>query len=127
MVVQYADDATLFLQPTLTNFRNLNITSQKLELMFDKQKTGDIVFTTRKRFTIISLTVENNIISESTIVKSLAVVIDSKLKFDEVVKKILHRMAFGIKVLSTLSKSLPQKAKIRFFNAIVTSHVHHST
>ena len=33
-------------------------------------------------------------------------------------------MAFGIKVLNTLSKSLPEKTKILLLKAIVISHLH---
>ena len=50
-------------------------------------------------------------IAESYSVKYIGVIIDSKLKFDGQVKKILQRMACGIKVLNTLSKSLPEKRK----------------
>ena len=58
--------------------------------------------------------------------KYLGVIIDSKLKFDGEVKKILQRMASGIKVLNTLSKSLPEKTKVLLLNAIVISHLHYS-
>ena len=50
-------------------------------------------------------------IAESYSVKYIGVIIDSKLKFDGQVKKILQRMACGKKVLKTLSKSLPEKRK----------------
>ena len=58
--------------------------------------------------------------------KYLGVIIDSKPKFDGEVKKILQRMAYGIKVLNTLSKSLPEKTKALLLNAIVISHLHYS-
>ena len=51
---------------------------------------------------------------------------DSKLKFDGEVKKFLQRMACGIKVLNTLSKSLPEKTKVLLLNAIVIGHLHYS-
>ena len=58
--------------------------------------------------------------------KYLGVIIDSKQKFDKEVKKILQRMACGIKVLNTLSKSLPEKTIVLLLNAIVISHLHYS-
>ena len=41
-------------------------------------------------------------------------------------KKILQRMACGIKVLNTLSKSLPKKLKILLLIATVISHLQYS-
>ena len=92
----------------------------------NKQKTEYIVFSTRKRLTNTVLNVDNKRIAESNSVKYLGVIIDSKLKFDGEVKKILQRMACGIKVLNTLSKSLPEKTKVLLLNAIVISHLHYS-
>ena len=92
----------------------------------NKQKTEYIVFSTRKRLTNTVLNVDNGRIAESNSVKYLRVIIDSKLKFDGEVKKILQRMACGIKVLNTLSKSLPEKTKVLLLNAIVISHLHYS-
>ena len=58
--------------------------------------------------------------------KYLGVIIDSELNFDGEVEKILQRMACGIKVLNTLSKSLPEKTKILLLNAIIISLLHYS-
>ena len=84
------------------------------------------MFSTRKRLTNTVLKVDNERIAESNCVKYLGVIIDSKLKFDGEVKKILQRMACGIKVLNTLSKSLPEKTKVLVLNAIVKSYLHYS-
>ena len=84
------------------------------------------MFSTRKRLTNTVLNVDNERIAEANSVKYLGVIIDSKLKFDGEVKKILQRMACGIKVLNTLSKSLPEKTKVLLLNAIVISHLHYS-
>ena len=84
------------------------------------------MFSTRKRLTNTVLNVDNERIAESNSVKYLGVIIDSKLKFDGEVKKIPQRMACGIKVLNTLSKSLPEKTKVFLLNAIVKSHLHFS-
>ena len=92
----------------------------------NKQKTEYIVFSTRKRLTNTVLNVDNERIAESNSVKYLGVIIDSKLKFDGEVKKILQRMACGIQVLNTLRKSLPEKTKVLLINAIVISHLHFS-
>ena len=84
------------------------------------------MFSTRKSLTNSVLNVDNERIAESNSVKCLGLIIDSKLKFDGEVKKILQRMACGIKVLKTLSKSLPEKTKVLLLNAIVISHLHYS-
>ena len=97
----------------------------KSQLVVNKQKTEYIVFSTRKRLTNTLLNFDNERIAESNSVKYLGVIIDSKIKFDGEVKKILQRTACGIKVLNTLSKSLPEKTKILLLNAIVISHLHY--
>ena len=84
------------------------------------------MFSTRKRLTNTVLNVDNERIAESNSVKYLGVIFDSKLKFDGEVKKILQRMACGIKVLNTLSKSLPEKTKVFLLDAIVISHLNYS-
>ena len=104
-VVQYADDTFLFTSDTdeilaKTNFEH-NISQlidffTKSQLVVNKQKTEYIVFSTRKRLTNTVLNVDNERIAESNSVKYLGVIIDSKLKFDGEVKKILQRMACGI-------------------------------
>ena len=99
----------------------------KSQLVVNKQKTEYIVFSTRKSLTNTVLNVDNERIAESNSVKYLGVIIDSKLKFDGELKKILQRMACGINVLNTLSKNLPEKTKVLLLNAIVISHLHYST
>ena len=84
------------------------------------------MFSTRKRLTNTVLNVDNERIAESNSVQYLGEIIDSKLKFDEEVKKTPQRMACRIKVLITLSKNLPQKTKVLFLNAIVISHLKYS-
>ena len=134
-VVQYADDTFLFTLATdeISSKTKLehNISKSidffaKSQLVVNKQKTEYIVFSTRKRLTNTVLNVDNERIAESNIVKYLVVIIDSKLKFDGEVKKILQRMACGIKFLNTLSKSLPEKTRVLLLNAIVISHLHYS-
>ena len=127
--------ALFFLHPTLKKYRqkrNLNITSQKLsiflpksQLVVNEQKTEYIVFSTRKRLSNTVLNVDKEKIAESNSVKYLGVIIYSQLKFDEV-KNILQRMACGIKVLNTLSKSLPEKTNILLLHSIIISHLHYS-
>ena len=92
----------------------------------NKQKTEYIVFSTRKKLTNTVLNVDNERLAESNSVKYLGVITDSKLEFVGEVKKILQRMACGIKVLNTLSISLPEKTKGLLLNAIVISHLHYS-
>ena len=55
----------------------------------NKQKTEYNVFSTRRRLTNTILNIDNERIAESNSVKHLNVIIDSKLKFDGEVKKIL--------------------------------------
>ena len=97
----------------------------KSQLVVNEQKTEYIVFSTRKRLSNTVLNVYKEKIAESNTVKYLGVIIDSQLKFDEV-KNILQRMACGIKVLNTLSKSLPEKTKILLLHSIIISHLHYS-
>ena len=133
-VVQYADENFLFTSDNdeISSKKNLNKTSQKL-LIFckvpvigEQTKNRIFLFSTRKRLTNTVLNVDNERIAESNSVKYLGVITDSKLKFDRKVKKILQRMACGIKVLNTLSKSLPEKMKVLLLNAIVISHLQYS-
>ena len=84
------------------------------------------MFSTRKRLTNTVLDINNEKKAESNSVNYLGVIIDSKLKFDGEVEKILQRMARGIMVLNTISKSLPEKTKILLLNEIVISHLHYS-
>ena len=84
------------------------------------------MFRTRKRLTNTVLNVDNEKVAKSNSVKYLGVIIDSRQKFDGEVKKVLQRTACGIKVLNTLSKSLPEKTKILLLNAIVISHLLYS-
>ena len=72
------------------------------------------------------LDVDNERIAESNRAKYLDVIMDSKLKSVGEVKKILRRLACGLKVLNTLSKSLPEKRKVLLLGAIVISHLHYS-
>ena len=58
--------------------------------------------------------------------KYLGVIIDSKLKFDGEVKKILQRTPCGIKLLNSVIKSLTDKTKVLLLNAIVISNLHYS-
>ena len=58
--------------------------------------------------------------------KYLDVIKDSKLKSVGDVKKILRRLACGLKVLNTLSKTLPEKKKVLLLGAIVISRLHYS-
>ena len=135
MVVQYADDTFLFTSDTdeISSKTKLEHNIPKIidffaksQLMVNKQKTEYIVFSTRKRLTNFVLNIDNKRIAESNSVKYLGVIIDSKLKFDGEVKTILQRMACGVKVLNTLSKSLPEKTKMLLLNAIVISHLQFS-
>ena len=133
-VVQYADytfftsdtDEILAKTKLEHNISKIIDFFAKSQLVVNKQKTEYIVFSTRKRLTNTVLNVDNERIAESNSVKYLGVIIDSKLKFDGEVKKILQRMACGIKVLNILSKSLPEKTKVLLLNAIVISHLHYS-
>ena len=70
------------------------------------------------------LNVDNQKKAESNSVKYLGVIIDSKIKLDGEMKKILQRLACGINIINTLSKSLPEKTKILLLNAI--SHLQYS-
>ena len=84
------------------------------------------MFSTWKSLTKDVLNIDKERIAESNSVKYLGVTIDSKLKFDGEVKKILQRTTCGKKVLNTLSKSLPEKTEILLLKAKGISHLHYS-
>ena len=114
--------------------QNLNITSQKILLLCKVPVSGEqtknkiycVQHPEEIKLTNTILNADNEKIAESNSEKYLGIIIDSKLKFDGEVKKILQRMACGIKVLNTLSKILPDKTKFLLLNAIVISHLHYS-
>ena len=134
-VVQYADDTFRFTFDTdeISSKTKLEHNISKIidffaksQFVVNKQKTEYIVFSTMKRLTNTVSNVDNERVAEPNSVKYLGLIIDSKLKFDGEVRKILQRMACGIKVLNTLSKSLPVKRKVLLLNAIIICHLHYS-
>ena len=97
-VVQYADDTFLFPSDTdeISSKTKLEHNISKIieffaksQLVVNKQKAEYIVFSTRKMLTTTVLNVNNERLAESNSVKYLGVLIDSKLKFDGEVIKIL--------------------------------------
>ena len=79
--------------------------------MVNKQKTEYIVLSTTKRLTNTVLKVDNEQIAESINTKYIFVFIDSKLKVDGEVKKIVQKIACGTKVSITLSNVYQRKRK----------------
>ena len=67
------------------------------------------------------------IIEEKTNVKYLGVVRDQFLTFQDEIKKILRKMACGIKTLQSIKKPLPLKTRFLIMNALVISHLHYPT
>ena len=72
------------------------------------------------------MNIDNEKKAESDSMKWLGVIYDGKLNFDGEVKKILQRMASGLKVLTTLSTSSQEKTEILLPFAIVISHLQYS-
>ena len=78
----------------------------------------------RKNDEKYTLTLDDKIIEEKTNVKFLGVVLDQFLTFQDQIKKILGKMACGIKTLQSIKKPLPVKTRL-LMHALVISHLHY--
>lgn len=100
------------------------------QLNLNASKTEFICFGSEmslRKHNDIVLKVENKNIKQSSEVKYLGLTIDNRLNFNTETKKILRKMAMGIKVLSSLGNSIPLAARKVILNAIVLSHVQYSS
>ena len=71
------------------------------------------------------ITLDDKIIEEKNNVKYLGVVVDQFLTFQDEIKRILRKMACGIKTLQSIKKPLPVKTRLLIMNALVISHLHY--
>ena len=94
-----------------------------------QKKTELIVFSkkhSRKKDEKYTITLDDIIIEEKN-VKYLGVVVDQFfLKFQDEIKRILKKMACGIKTLQPIKKPLPVQKRLLIMNALVISHLHYS-
>ena len=114
-IVQYADDTFLFcekndpkkaLKALEANCSLLSNYSLKHSLQLNAKKTELIVFSkkhSRKKDEKYTITLDDKImIKEKTILKYLGVVLDQFITFQDEIKKILRKMACGIKTLQSI-------------------------
>ena len=74
----------------------------------------------------VKLKVHNQVISAISNVKYLGVYLCQNLNYQIEIKKILRKMALGIKSLYSVRDIFPQKARKMLLNALVVSHLHYS-
>ena len=92
------------------------------------KKTELTVFSkkfSRKKDEKFTITLADKKIEEKTNVKYLEVVLDQFLTFQDEIKKILRKMACGIKTLQSIKKPLPVKTRLLLMNALVINHLHY--
>ena len=85
-----------------------------------------MAFSTNKSWTKTVLNTDTEIKAESLSLKYIGIVIDSKLKSHEELKKILQKMACGIKVLRKLGESLRVKTRRFLLKETFLSHIYYS-
>ena len=91
-----------------------------------QKKTELIVFSkkhSRKKDEKYTITLDDKIIEEKTNVKYLGIVLDQFLTFQDEIKNILRKMAYGIKTLQSIKKPLPVKTRLLIMHALVISHL----
>ena len=147
-LIQYADDGLVYSchkKPEVAK-SNLNSSLEKItaffkqhELNLNASKTEYIKFTGRrkvkdkknkkkkekekKKDTIV---VDGKVIHEKEECKYLGIIVDNNLSFESQAKKILQKMAIGIKTIKTIRTQLPTKTLEALLNAIVLSHLDYS-
>ena len=71
--------------------------------------------------------VDGKLIHEKDECKYLGIIVDNNLSFESQVKKILQKMAIGIKAIKTIKTQLPTKTLEVLLNSIALSHLDYST
>ena len=72
-----------------------------------------------------SIKVSNETIIPSSNIKYLGVISDRNLTFQDEVKSILQKMAFGIKSINSIKNCLPINTRLLLLKAIIVSHIHY--
>ena len=67
------------------------------------------------------------ILSNKDSVKHLGVQLDQNLNYQNELKNLLRKMACGIKTIYCVRDFLPTKTRLLLLNALVISHLHHSS
>ena len=137
-LIQYADDGLVYSchkNPEVAK-SNLNRSLEKITVFFKQHElnlnasktecmkfAGRIKNKKKKKDTIV---VDGKVIHEKEECKYLGIIVDNNLSFESQVKKILQKMAIGIKTIKTIRTQLPTKTLEALLNAIVLSHLDYS-
>ena len=137
-IVQYADDTLLFcenndpqkaLKALEANCSLLSICFLEHSFQLNAKKTELIVFSKKrlrkKDHEKYTITLDDKIIEQKTNVEYLGVVLDQFLSLQDEIKKILRKMACGIKTLQSIKKPLPVKTRLLIMNALLISRLHY--
>ena len=137
-IIQYADDSTI---PTYNtdlklatytleqSLRNKFKYYKKYCLMLNHSKTEFITFSKKSK---LEETKRNNLLTGNykipnvNCVKYLGIYLDCTLNFQEEQKRVILKMATGIKTLKRISRPFPEQKRLLFLNALVISHLDYS-
>ena len=98
-------------------------------LTLNASKTEFIIFCKKYRAlhtTDIKLKIGNSCIRKYESIKYLGVSVDSALTYQDEVKRLLRKMACGIKTLYSLREVISDNYKVLTLNALVISHLYYS-
>ena len=136
---QYADDsiiltynadlklATYNLEQSLRKISEYN---QEHRLMLNHTKTEFITYSKKSKLEETKkniLFIGNYKIPNVNCVKYLGIYLDCTLNFQEELKRVLCKMATGIKTLKHISRPFPQQTRLLLLNSLVTNHLHYSS
>ena len=138
-IIQYADDTILFVSNknpnTAASILEANIQSistylQSHKLTMNTDKTKFLISCKKTQNDLtqnIVMSVNNDIIKQVTEAKYLGVIIDKNLCFEREVKRVLQKMAIGIKTIYKIRDYLPQVTRILLLQSLVLSHFQYSS
>ena len=134
-IIQYADDCLLFNADINSSsakdglekiLNNICIYFKQHELNLNAKKSEYICFSEKcdPRINLLDkLLIDNTEIKQSRECKYLGIFLDQNLTSQTQVKRILQKMALGIKTIDTIRKQLPSKSLYTLFQSIVLFHL----
>ena len=136
-IIQYADDTMLFtadsnLDTACSNIeKGIEKTTEYFQSHFfevNADKTDLLILNKPIHNTLTekkSIKVSNESIIPSSNIKYLGVILDRNLTFQDEVKSILQKMAFGIKTINSIKNCLPINTRLLLMKAIIVTHIHY--
>ena len=134
--IQFADDTMIFtsaktveqaVKKLETLLKTCSLYFEENQLTINKAKTQFMVLSPSKTSINTTLKFDEANVNSVQSVKYLGVNFDSKLTYDDEVKKILRRMAMGIKTMYTLRNIFPIKTRKVLYQTLVMSHLEYSS